>query len=87
MCLCVCVCLCVGEKKTEKMNPSEKRDISLKAEGKSVKKKKGQGEKEKRGDGEKKKERCRKGFCNLGIEVLCRLHGDRHKGLWLAIDG
>lgn len=34
-----------------------------------------------------KKEKCRKGFCNLGIVVLCRLHGDRHKGPWLAIDG
>lgn len=50
----MCVCVCVGEKKTEKMNPSEKRDISLKAEGKSVKKKKGKGKKRK-GEMERKK--------------------------------
>jgi len=37
--------------------------------------------KEKREDGEKKE------VCSLGIVVLCRLHGDKHKGLWLAIDG
>lgn len=49
--------------------------------------KKKEREEEKRGDGEGKKEKYRKGFCNLGILVLCRLHGDRHKGLWLAIDG
>lgn len=49
-------------------------------------KKRRESEGERKDEGEQKGE-VEKGFCNPAIVVLGRLHGDRHKGLWLAIDG
>ncbi len=87
VCVCVCVCVCERERGREKKTRDKLKrngDISLKGEKREKWGKKGT--KKKSGD-EEEKEKCRKGFCNLGIVVLCRLHGDRHKGPWLAIDG